>query len=42
VETSAVRNWRRGSTELGAQGWEAFAYVGYNKLDSIVLKRQKD
>ncbi len=26
--------------ELGADRWEAFAFVGYNALDSIALKRR--
>ena len=27
--------------QLGVEGWEAFAYVGYHDLDSMVLKRPK-
>lgn len=27
--------------ELGAEGWELVAYVGYTSLDSMVLKRPK-
>jgi Domain of unknown function (DUF4177) len=27
--------------ELGAEGWEVVAYVGHERLDSIVLKCQK-
>jgi hypothetical protein len=27
--------------ELGVEGWEVVAYVGHEKLDSIVLKCQK-
>ena len=27
--------------ELGAEGWEVVAHVGYETLDSIVLKRPR-
>ena len=27
--------------ELGDEGWELIAYVGYQELDSLVLKRPK-
>jgi hypothetical protein len=27
--------------ELGAEGWEVVAHVGYEMLDSIVLKRPR-